>query len=99
MAAARAIFAALEAANHQRDEDRCIYASIGIGFGRVLHIEGCDLWGDEVNLACKLGEDVAQQGEILLTRAAAAQVSPAELAAEPLSVSVSGLTLPYHRCR
>jgi class 3 adenylate cyclase len=45
--------------------------SYGIGFGDVLDLEH-DLFGVEVSLASKLGEDLAQPGEALLTPAAAA---------------------------
>lgn len=40
-------------------------AAVGIGFGRILNIESRDIFGDEVNLACKLGEDIAERSEIL----------------------------------
>jgi adenylate cyclase len=66
--------------------------SIGIGYGRVLDV-GDDVWGDEVNLASKLGEDVAQHGEILLTEGACAQV---ETACERRLASISGLELVYY---
>lgn len=42
---------------------------VGIGFGRVLEIAG-DVYGHEVNLASKLGEDIAKGHEILVTRGA-----------------------------
>ncbi len=45
--------------------------SYGIGYGEILDIEG-DVFGLEVNLASKLGEDLARPGEALLTPAAAA---------------------------
>ena len=45
--------------------------SYGIGWGEVLDIEE-DVFGLEVNLASKLGEDLAEPGEALLTPAAAA---------------------------
>ena len=41
----------------------------GVGFGEVYLPPG-DLWGVEVNLAAKLGEDEAGPGDILLTVAA-----------------------------
>lgn len=44
-------------------------AAAGIGFGEVLDT-GTDLFGVEVNNACRLGEDVAKAGEVLLTEAA-----------------------------
>lgn len=47
--------------------------SYGIGFGDVLDLEH-DVFGIEVNLASKLGEDMAERGEVLLTPAAAAEV-------------------------
>lgn len=65
--------------------------SIGIGYGRVLDV-GDDVWGDEVNLASKLGEDVAERGEILLTEGACSQV---DTACERRLASVSGLELVY----
>lgn len=47
-----------------------IRVSIGIGYGQTLLLEGQDFFGHEVNLACKLGEDLAKADEILLTEAA-----------------------------
>ena len=47
-----------------------IRVSIGIGYGQTLLLEGQDFFGHEVNLACKLGEDMAKADEILLTDAA-----------------------------
>jgi adenylate cyclase len=44
-------------------------SSAGIGFGRILDL-GDDLFGDEVNRASKLGEDIAEHGEVLLSEAA-----------------------------
>jgi class 3 adenylate cyclase len=66
--------------------------SIGIGYGRVLDV-GDDVWGDEVNLASKLGEDVAERGEILLTEGACAQL---DTPCERRLASISGLELVYY---
>ena len=68
--AALEIMAALDQANLTLPHDRGLYASIGIGFGDVLVLEHADMFGDEVNKASKLGEDIARRGEILLTSAA-----------------------------
>lgn len=46
-----------------------IPASAGIGWGQLV-IDGLDIWGDEMNAASRLGEDVAKCGEVLLTEAA-----------------------------
>lgn len=50
------------------------YLSIGIGWGRVLVFDRRDAFGDEMNHAGKLGEDMAGRREILLTPAAVAQL-------------------------
>ncbi len=74
---------------------RELYVSVGIGYGPVLLIGDEDMMGNEVNLACKLGEDVAEYGEILLTEAAARELAGAETLDARL-VSVSGLELRHH---
>lgn len=62
--------------------------SYGIGQGEVLRLE-TDLFGLEVNLASKLGEDVARPGEALLTPDAAAALSP----------ELRRRLVPYKECR
>jgi len=52
--------------------------SYGIGYGDVLDLDQ-DMFGLEVNLASKIGEDLARPGEALLTPAAAAALDPATL--------------------
>lgn len=67
---------------------------IGIDFGRFLMIPGEDCFGDTVNIAYKLGEDLARTGEILITAATRARLGAAfafELQEQP--ASVSGLEL------
>lgn len=41
--------------------------SIGLDYGQILHIEHKDCYGDTVNIAFKLGEDIAQKNEILIS--------------------------------
>jgi class 3 adenylate cyclase len=53
--------------NIETDETFDIRVSIGIDYGDVLLIGGPDYFGDTVNCASKLGEDVAEPGEILIT--------------------------------
>ncbi len=50
----------------QKPEDKVLLC-IGIGYGDVLRIGDDDIYGAEVNAACKLGEDRAQADEILIT--------------------------------
>ncbi len=47
-----------------------LHASIGIGYGDVLMVGDRDLYGHEMNLTSKLGEDLAADDEILLTATA-----------------------------
>ncbi len=61
--------------NLDTDEAFDIRVSIGIDYGDVLMIGGPDYFGDTVNCASKLGEDVAGPGEILVTQRAFDQVS------------------------
>lgn len=66
--------------------------AMGVDFGRFLLVDDIDCYGDPVNVACKLGEDVAEAGEVLLTAAARMQLDPgfAHRLREQV-VSVSGL--------
>jgi class 3 adenylate cyclase len=96
IAAAREIIARMNEANPDFLEDRRLYASIGIGHGRILNLDEDDIFGDEVNLAGKLGEDVAESGTVLLTGAARAEAAKAGIATREESISISGLSLGYH---
>ena len=60
----------VEIANEPLPAASEIYIAIGVGYGRILLVGDDDAYGDEMNVACKLGEDLAEQGEILLTAAA-----------------------------
>ncbi len=51
------------------DPDSKIGFCLGIGYGKVLRLTD-EVFGDEVNVASKLGEDTADQDEILLSKAA-----------------------------
>lgn len=93
--AAKEIMRQLSTVNVLLPVTRRLYASIGIGYGDILVLGERDLFGDEVNLTSKLGEDVAQGGMILLTDAARREM-PAELKTEEERASISGLVLTYH---
>jgi len=95
VSAAREIMRQLNTVNVLLPATRRLYASIGIGYGDILVLGGHDLFGDEVNLTSKLGEDVAQGGMILLTEAARAEM-PAEFKTTEERASISGLVLVYH---
>jgi len=74
--------------------------AIGIDHGRFLLLPEGDVWGDAINVACKLGEDLARPGEILLTQAARAELPEGfPHAFEEQRVSVSGLEIVVHGLR
>ncbi|WP_373536625.1 adenylate/guanylate cyclase domain-containing protein [Microcoleus sp.] len=74
-----------------------IYLCIGIGRGDVLMLEGEDMYGSEFNLASKLGEDLAQRGEILLTSAAFENLEGDKQDWERVDFSISGLELVAYK--
>lgn len=55
--------------NARRAPEEQIRLCVGLGFGKILKIGDDDVFGHEVNLASKLGEDTAKGDEILATRA------------------------------
>ena len=87
------------AVNTGLPNDKDLYASIGIGYGTTLLIGNSDLYGSEMNLASKLGEDIARQNEILLTEEAFKQLHASNQSWEKLSVPVSGLELIAYALR
>ncbi|MBL1173939.1 adenylate/guanylate cyclase domain-containing protein [Pantanalinema sp. GBBB05] len=93
VATAIAILQAFNAVNSGLPEDHDLHAGIGIGYGTTLVIGDEDLYGSEMNLASKLGEDLARSGEILLTEAAFTKLDTAAIDGERLRFSVSGLDL------
>ncbi len=71
-----------------------IEVCIGIAQGRALVLPEQDLFGDCVNIAAKLGEDLARPGEILVALQAFSRIAPDERhACEGMSAEVSGLTI------
>ncbi|MEN8209963.1 MAG: adenylate/guanylate cyclase domain-containing protein, partial [Candidatus Fermentibacteria bacterium] len=70
---------------------------IGIGFGDVLRSRSEGVFGNEMNLASKLGEDLAGNGEILLTESAYQEISD-EYRKDIISkkANISGIELSYY---
>ena len=95
IAASRAVEAHIASVNETLPEDERLYCSIGIGSGEVLCIGPGHIQGNEVNLAAKLGEDIADKGQILLTMAAR-EATPADVVTREATVSIAGLELRYH---
>ncbi len=69
----KAIYSAIEMQkllkeyNKTKLEEEKILLCVGLGFGKILRIGDKDVFGSEVNAASKLGEDIANPWEILIT--------------------------------
>jgi class 3 adenylate cyclase len=94
---AEAILDDLDAANAPLPESDQIFVAMGIGFGELLVVDDATPFGDEMNLACKLGEDLARRGEVLLTPGAYDALATESANFERVSFSISGLELEAYR--
>ena len=75
-----------------------IYLSVGIDYGRVLLIGDIDFFGDPVNTASKLGEDLAIKAETLVTkRALEHSTLPIPETAERMVARISDIQIKYVR--
>ena len=89
-----ALNAAFFGMNILTPDESDIRVSMGIDYGDVLLIGGPDYFGDTVNRASKLGEDIAGPGEILVTERAFQQIpAGAGISGQPLTFSISGIEL------
>jgi class 3 adenylate cyclase len=95
--AAIAMQHAFAAANILTADDLDIRIACGIDYGRILVVGTEDCFGDAVNRACKLGEDVAEAGDILVTQEAM-QMIPAEagIRSHEIDISISGINIPAY---
>jgi adenylate cyclase len=85
------------AANQVLPADWDLHVCIGIGHGDVLAVGDDEIYGHEMNLASKLGEDIGCGGEILMTEAAYARLPVTERTAGRLETTVSQLAIGYYR--
>jgi adenylate cyclase len=103
LAAAESIQAELALQNRGLPEDWDVHVSIGIGHGPLLLVGDHDAFGGEMNLASKLGEDLAQAGDVFLTERAYARLCAKERAMTRAFVrraaAVSGMRLKYYAPR
>jgi class 3 adenylate cyclase len=92
--AAIAMNHAFNAANILTSDDLDIRVACGIDYGRILVIGNEDCFGDAVNRASKLGEDVAEAGDILVTKEAM-QMIPTEagIKSHEIDISISGINI------
>ncbi|MFN8413430.1 MAG: adenylate/guanylate cyclase domain-containing protein [Anaerolineales bacterium] len=84
---------AFNAANLLTDEELDIHIAIGIDYGKVLIIDNMDCFGDTVNRASKMGEDIGNAGEILISKEAMELIpADAEIKGHPVELNISGLS-------
>jgi class 3 adenylate cyclase len=72
----------------------------GIGYGYLLQSERKGAFGPQMNLASKLGEDIAVGSEILLTEEAFNQLSNHQgCVFNECSITMAGVTFPYYQTK
>ncbi len=100
LAGAREIVAESAAMDATLSDDERIKPCIGIGFGRILELSD-DIFGDEVNVAFKLGEDVARAREILLSDAALSRLHAegGAVHATTRNEDIGGVSIRHHVVR
>lgn len=67
--------------NVDRVPEEQVLLGVGLGYGRVLRVSEGDVYGNEVNSACVLGETWARAYDILITKAVRDSVP--DVAVEP----------------
>lgn len=93
--AAVAMQHAFTASNLLTSDDLDIHIACGIDYGRILVIGHEDCFGDPVNRASKMGEDIAASGEVLVTKEAMDMIpAEANIKSRELKISVSGIEIP-----
>jgi class 3 adenylate cyclase len=91
-----AMLAAARAEGRGRPDAEQIWLGIGIAHGLILELGGQEIFGDAVNIASKLGEDTANEGDILVTAEAAVQARPPDgFRFEARRTRISSMELDY----
>ncbi len=95
--AALALNTAFFAVNILTGDESDIRVAIGIDYGEVLLIGGPDYFGNPVNCASKLGEDVGGPGEILVTAAAMKEIpATAGIQGKKLDIALAGVPVEVY---
>lgn len=88
---------AVKSAKLMLNDNEPFQICIGIGYGDVLCTKNNGVFGDEMNLASKLGEDIAGGEEILLTEAAFASIeNKYKTNFKRKSITISGVQISYY---
>ena len=89
---------ALAASNLLTSEDMDVHVAIGIDYGKILILNDDDMYGDAVNRACKMGEDIGKADEILISKEAMDMIpEDAQIEGKLIEVSIGGLTMPAYQ--
>jgi len=84
--------------NQSHEVEEHIYLSVGIDYGELLLIGDNEFFGDPVNTASKLGEDLAIKGETLVTeRALDRSTFDVNENVERMTARVSDIEISYVR--
>lgn len=85
---------ALHTSNLLTSDELDVHVSIGIDYGKILIVNNEDMFGDAVNRACKMGEDIGAADEVLITKEAM-DLIPTEAAIEgkPIEVNIGGMNV------
>ena len=95
--AAIALNTAFFAMNVLTEDEFDIRVSIGIDYGDVLLIGGPDYFGNTVNRACKIGEDIGGPGEILVTATAFKQIpETAGIQGRKVEIAIAGVPVEVY---
>ena len=95
--AAIAMQHAFTSENILTSDDQDIHIAVGIDYGKLLIVGHEDCFGDPVNRASKMGEDVAAAGEILISQEARDMIpAEANIRTREVSISISGINIPAY---
>lgn len=96
LAAARSVLAELVEQNRALPADWDVHVGIGIGYGPLLMVGYHDAYGREMNFASKLGEDLAEAGDLLLTEAAWSRLKQRKSGFVRRLARISGVRFAYY---
>ena len=95
--AAIALNAAFFGMNVLTEDEFDIRVAIGIDYGDILLIGGPDYFGNAINCASKMGEDIGGPGEILVTATAFKQIpATAGIQARKLEIAFAGVPVEVY---
>ena len=96
--AAVALNQTFDKVNRTTPELENIYIKVGIDFGKFLRVDEVGFFGLPINLASKLGEDLAERSKLLISDTVFERIKEAlKWPVEKIKFSVSGLELAAYK--